>query len=412
MPQFFCKGLVVPASIFTILFYFLMLKQRNRVDSYTGQTQLNLKTLYRFDVSTRSLHYTPAPKQAPWHLIGAENQVKAVPGMVTRPVHKEIQRNKEFVRLFNTPVESYNVPYSLPDITDHATILTLSLMSYDAYIDAGDKNSWLDLDSEWKVNSTFGWTDSGMRGHVFGNEDNSLLIIGFKGTSGSIFNNEPTGEKDKYNDNMLFSCCCAKVDRFWSGVCKCKDEKQNYQCDSLCLEEGLTSSALYYDYANRVYLDVVRNFPDATIWLTGHSLGGAVASLVGQTFGVPTVTFESPGDRLASRRLHMPQAPGAKHLPIWHFGHTADPLFIGVCTGVMSGCYIAGYAMESRCHAGKVCVWDTVKDHGWRVNLATHRIGDVINNIIRKPEEFPLPTCQVQEDCDDCGLWVYNDPRD
>lgn len=82
----------------------------------------------------------------------------------------------------------------------------------------------------------------------------------------------------------------------------------------------------------RIYLDVSEKYPNATVWLTGHSLGGAVASLVGQTFGVPAITFESPGDRLASRRLHMPQAPGAKDLPIWHFGHTADPLFIGVCT--------------------------------------------------------------------------------
>lgn len=48
-------------------------------------------------------------------------------------------------------------------------------------------------------NSTFGWDEKGMRGHVFGNNDNSLLIIGFKGTSGSIFNNEPTGEQDKFN---------------------------------------------------------------------------------------------------------------------------------------------------------------------------------------------------------------------
>jgi putative lipase involved disintegration of autophagic bodies len=66
--------------------------------------------------------------------------------------------------------------------------------------------------------------------------------------------------------------------------------------------------------------------------LTGHSLGGAVAALVGQTYGVPAVSFESPGDRLAAQRLHLPHAPGAKNLPIWHFGNTADPIFIGVCT--------------------------------------------------------------------------------
>ena len=75
-----------------------------------------------------------------------------------------------------------------------------------------------------------------------------------------------------------------------------------------------------------------KQYENSTIWFTGHSLGGAVASMVGQTFGIPTVTFEIPGDRLASQRLHLPHGPGAANLPIWHFGHTADPIFVGVCT--------------------------------------------------------------------------------
>jgi putative lipase involved disintegration of autophagic bodies len=42
-----------------------------------------------------------------------------------------------------------------------------------------------------------------MRGHVFGNTDNSLLIISFKGTTAGIFNGEPTGEKDKLNVSCI-----------------------------------------------------------------------------------------------------------------------------------------------------------------------------------------------------------------
>lgn len=162
--------------------------------------------------------------------------------------------------------------------------------------------------------------------------------------------------------------------------------------------------------------------------MTGHSLGGAVASMVGITFGIPTVTFEVPGDRLASTRLHLPHAPGAR-LPIWHFGHTADPIFVGVCTvsfylpinitciyifyqGPSSSCWYGGYAMETRCHTGKVCVWDTVNDKGWRVDIRSHRVGDVIENILLKPEEFPMPICEEETDCEDCGLWQYFDVRD
>ena len=59
--------------------------------------------------------------------------------------------------------------------------------------------------------------------------------------------------------------------------------------------------------------------------------------MVGQTFGIPTVTFEIPGDRLASKRMHLPVGPAAKDLPLWHFGHTADPIFIGACTVSSSG---------------------------------------------------------------------------
>jgi len=69
------------------------------------------------------------------------------------------------------------------------------------------------------------------------------------------------------------------------------------------------------------------------MWLTGHSLGGALASLMGLTFGVPTVTFEAPPERMAAERLHLPSPPGleAEDMLVWHFGHTADPVYMGTC---------------------------------------------------------------------------------
>ncbi|KAI8888525.1 alpha/beta-hydrolase [Backusella circina FSU 941] len=285
------------------------------------------------------------------------------------------------------------------------------MISNNAYVDAYiNSTEWYDLGEPWSVNDSFGWESDGLRGHIFANKDDSLIVIGFKGTSAGLFTGGPTGDKDKFNDNLLFSCCCGRISRAWSPVCDCYIGN-TYGCNSTCLEESTSKTEFYYDHAMEIYKDVADQFPDSAIWLSGHSLGGAVASMVGQTFGVPTVTFESPGDLLASKRLHLPHSPGID-LPIWHFGHTADPIFVGVCTGPSSSCWYGGFAMETRCHTSKTCVWDTVGNHGWKVDIRSHRITDVIDRILMKPDEFPLPSCKEEKDCEDCGLWEYKDDRD
>jgi putative lipase involved disintegration of autophagic bodies len=48
-------------------------------------------------------------------------------------------------------------------------------------------------------------------------------------------------------------------------------------------------------------------YPDANVWITGHSLGGSLSGLLGVTFGAPVVTFEAPAEKMASRRLHLPK---------------------------------------------------------------------------------------------------------
>ncbi len=53
-------------------------------------------------------------------------------------------------------------------------------------------------------------------------------------------------------------------------------------------------------------------YPNANIWVIGHSLGGSLASLLGITFGAPVVTFEPPGEHMAAQRLHLPS-------PVRHF---------------------------------------------------------------------------------------------
>jgi lipase ATG15 len=120
-------------------------------------------------------------------------------------------------------------------------------------------------------------------------------------------------------------------------------------------------------------------YPSANIWLVGHSLGGALASLLGSTYGFPAVAFESPGEKLAAKRLHLPLPPRA---PVTHVYVDSDPIPQGACTGFGSPCSQAGYALETRCHIGKTIVYPTVEELGWRVDVRTHPIREIITRVL------------------------------
>ena len=55
----------------------------------------------------------------------------------------------------------------------------------------------------------------------------------------------------------------------------------------------------------------------------------------------------------------FPPQPSTQH--ITHVYHTADPIPQGACTGSLSPCSLAGFAMESRCHTGESIVFDVVE---------------------------------------------------
>jgi putative lipase involved disintegration of autophagic bodies len=44
-------------------------------------------------------------------------------------------------------------------------------------------------------------------------------------------------------DNLLFSCCCARVDFSWSTVCDCY--AGGYKCEQTCVEEALVAESVY-----------------------------------------------------------------------------------------------------------------------------------------------------------------------
>ncbi|KAH6704702.1 hypothetical protein VD0002_g9242 [Verticillium dahliae] len=299
-----------------------------------------------------------------------------------------------------------------PDVSDKETILTLARMTANAYVEDEEHPDWEDVGAPFNRSADFGWQGDGLRGHIFADENNSTVVIGLKGTSMAVFDGDGTTTHDKINDNLFFSCCCGQLGQWtWLRVCDCATPV--YSCNNTCVVEAITDEHRYYAAARELYSNVTELYPHSDIWLAGHSLGGAVSSLLGLTYGLPVVTFEAVPEALAAGRLGLPVPPGSEqtihqareNTGAFHVGHTADPVYMAMCHGPTASCSFAGYAMESECHTGQRCVYDVVADKGWRVGIGTHRIRSVINDVILKYDE--VPSCASTPDCRDCAKWNF-----
>ena len=151
-----------------------------------------------------------------------------------------------------------------PDVESRETLLELAKMTSNAYLEP-DETGWYALNGTWNVvrrspfllyliiqicsiqSYPFGWEpeSDGFRGHVFATSDNSTVVVSIKGTSAGVFGGGgPTAKKDRLNDNLLFSCCCARIDWTWTTVCGCY--RSGWKCDQDCVEEALVTESLFY----------------------------------------------------------------------------------------------------------------------------------------------------------------------
>ena len=120
-------------------------------------------------------------------------------------------------------------------------------MASNAYVDVPRTGDWKEVDGKFNETMGYGWLSDGIRGHIFTDDLNTTLIIAIKGTSAAGLNSGPdteTSEKDKINDNLLFSCCCARVSYLWSTVCDCYEG--SYTCNQNCLEKEMRRQDRYY----------------------------------------------------------------------------------------------------------------------------------------------------------------------
>lgn len=204
----------------------------------------------------------------------------------------------------------------------------------------------------------------------------------------------------------MFSCCCARVDISWTPVCGCY--MGSNRCNQTCLEESVKSSEISYYEEGKAVVDLVKKkYPRAQLWFTGHSLGGAIAALMAITYPrTAAITLESPGASLYGQRLglHSGDPKELARFPIWNYGIDTDPIFLGTCSGLTTSCYLSGYAMESKCRQGQDCMFELGNK---LVNINTHRIDWVIENVLLRPEKYPLPACYPALNCTECEDWTF-----
>ncbi|KAF5349561.1 hypothetical protein D9756_008809 [Leucocoprinus leucothites] len=418
----------LPSTLYALLFSFLWPGEQEVLNT---PLTFNLRHIHASTPSNDIL-FADVKNPERIHALGHDSFNLEIPSTRRLAIHRtslnsfQAARQRSLVHGESITLDWSEDQVEGPDVNNKKVLMTLAKMTANAYVEVGDKE-WYDLPGNWNQSFPFGWspTDDGFRGHVFVSEDNSTVILSVKGTSGPWIagGGGPTVKKDKLNDNLLFSCCCARVGPTWSTVCGCYDK--GYRCEQSCVEQALQEDSLFYPIGTNLYNNVTYLYPDANIWVIGHSLGGALASLVGLTFGAPVVAFEAPGEAMAARRLHLPSPPSLQH--ITHVYHTADPIPMGTCNGVSSLCALAGYAMESRCHLGEVIRYDTVSQLKWGVSLSNHPIKVLIDSVFgvdwktndaKEGDKDFVPKCRKAveiegEDgvCMDCFNWEFGEFR-
>lgn len=149
------------------------------------------------------------------------------------------------------------------------------------------------------------------------------LVMAFKGTTPIIFGISmgETAVDDFYIDKILFNC------------------KKNINKKKIL--ELINEIETIIDFFKKYY----KNKP---IILTGHSLGGAIASIVGAKNNLYTISFSAPGEKKIFKEMQFP----LMDRKVYHIGLCNDSIYKGKCTN-HSTCNLFNYKIHTKCHLGK-----------------------------------------------------------
>lgn len=281
-----------------------------------------------------------------------------------------------------------------PNMSDIHTHRMLGYLAWNAYFT--NDSYWYNPVPNFEIIETFGFHEDNIRGHVFSSTEAELKIVSIKGTSPGAFGiGGPTSARDKLNDNTMFSCCCLGTD------CGCFN---GTMCSETCVVDYIRS---WEDSYWKIGVDLIkrirREHPKSSIWLVGHSLGGALAGTLAYAFGLYGIAFEAPGDAMFAHRLGFVPRPGSgdyedklKKSKVYYIGNTGDPIFDGRCNGFGSSCSTAGYSIQTKCHLGRTCIYNSTGMH----TINKHRMNYILDLLHSTNSAAP---CEYETDCTDCA---------
>ncbi|EOB13625.1 Putative lipase atg15 [Nosema bombycis CQ1] len=250
----------------------------------------------------------------------------------------------------------YLVILCLLRVCYNLSIQNLLRMSIEAYKE--------DSNSNYDLIYSFGHNKDGLRAKVF--KIKRTIVIAVKGTTLYFhgISQGPTGHKDREMDNLMF------------GICP----EENEAC--LYKKKLKIDKAKYLRNLEILVRTVSGVFRDYEILLTGHSLGGALSSLMSLRLSFSAIAFSSPGEKYVASVLGFNQK---NQLKITHFGICEDSLYLGGCKSL---CNLMGYTIDTSCHLGRSLCVGLGDGRNFRDSFRYHRAKTLLDILLKRTGHF------------------------